>query len=209
VEIYSSEEQQVEAIKRFWNEYGKAIVGGVVIGLATLYGWRYYQAEQRASAEALSSSYSQLVQQQGGDDEWIAQAQSFITAQGSNNYAIFAALLTAREAVNKGDLALAVQQLSWVQQQTKDAGVKAIAQLRLARVQREIGDLAAALVTVNQPVPESFAAQQAELKGDILQQSGDLAAAKAAYQLALSKAPQNTQLVQIKLDELAHVAVTN
>ncbi len=209
MEIYNSEEQQVEAIKRFWNEYGKAIVGGVVIGLATLYGWRYYQAEQRASAEALSSSYSQLVQQQGGDDEWIAQAQSFITAQGSNNYAIFAALLTAREAVNKGDLALAVQQLSWVQQQTKDAGVKAIAQLRLARVQREIGDLAAALVTVNQPVPESFAAQQAELKGDILQQSGDLAGAKAAYQLALSKAPQNTQLVQIKLDELAHVAVTN
>ncbi|MFN3711763.1 MAG: YfgM family protein [Alishewanella aestuarii] len=209
MEIYSSEEQQVEAIKRFWNEYGKAIVGGVVIGLATLYGWRYYQAEQRASAEALSSSYSQLVQQQGGDDEWIAQAQSFITAQGSNNYAIFAALLTAREAVNKGDLALAVQQLSWVQQQTKDAGVKAIAQLRLARVQREIGDLAAALATVNQPVPESFAAQQAELKGDILQQSGDLVAAKAAYQLALSKAPQNTQLVQIKLDELAHIAVTN
>jgi len=209
VEIYNSEEQQVEAIKRFWNEYGKAIVGGVVIGLATLYGWRYYQAEQRASAEALSSSYSQLLQQQSSDDAWLTQAQSFISAQGTNNYAIFAALLTAKEAVAKGDLALASQQLSWVVQNSKDSSVKAIAQLRLARIQRETGDLTAALATVNQAMPASFAAAQAELKGDILQQSGDLVAAKAAYQLAFDNAGQNTQLLQIKLDELAHISAAN
>lgn len=209
MEIYNSEEQQVEAIKRFWNEYGKAIVGGVVIGLATLYGWRYYQAEQRASAEALSSSYSQLLQQQSSDDAWLAQAQSFISAQGTNNYAIFAALLTAKEAVAKGDLALASQQLSWVVQNSKDSSVKAIAQLRLARIQRETGDLTAALATVNQAVPASFVAAQAELKGDILQQSGDLVAAKAAYQLAFDNAGQNTQLLQIKLDELAHISAAN
>lgn len=52
MEIYSSEEQQVEAIKRFWQDYGKAIVGGVVLGLAALYGFRFYQADQREAAEA-------------------------------------------------------------------------------------------------------------------------------------------------------------
>ncbi len=41
MEIYSSEEQQVEAIKRFWQQYGKAILGGVVLGLAALYGFRF------------------------------------------------------------------------------------------------------------------------------------------------------------------------
>jgi len=209
VEIYSSEEQQVEAIKRFWNEYGKAILGGVVIGLAALYGWRYYQAEQRASAEALSGSYAQLIQQQSSNEEWLAQAQSFIAEQGSSNYAVFAALLAAKEAVNASNLPEAIKQLSWVQQNTTDASVKAIAQIRLARVQRETGDYAAALATLNQTVPASFAAQQAELKGDVLQASGDLPAAKAAYQQALAQAGQNTQLLQIKLDELAHIAVAN
>lgn len=209
MEIYNSEEQQVEAIKRFWNEYGKAIVGGVVIGLVSLYGWRYYQTEQRATAEALSNSYSQLLQQQSNGDDWLAQAQSFISAQGSNNYAIFAALLTAKEAVTKGDLTLAGQQLSWVAQNSQDLNIKAIAQLRLARIQRETGDLTTALATVNQTMPASFAAAQAELKGDILQQSGDLVAAKAAYQLAFDNAGQNTQLLQIKLDELAHISAAN
>ena len=209
MEIYSSEEQQVEAIKRFWNEYGKAILGGVVIGLAALYGWRYYQAEQRASAEALSGSYAQLIQQQSSNEEWLAQAQSFIAEQGSSSYAVFAALLAAKEAVNASNLPEAIKQLSWVQQNTTDASVKAIAQIRLARVQRETGDYAAALATLNQTVPVSFAAQQAELKGDVLQASGDLPAAKAAYQQALAQAGQNTQLLQIKLDELAHIAVAN
>ncbi len=209
MEIYTSEEQQVEAIKRFWNEYGKAIVGGVVIGVAALSGWRYYQAEQRASAEALSSSYAQLVQQQGSEADWLAQAQGFINEQGTNNYAIFAALLAAKEAVSADNLAEAVKQLSWVQTHSKDANIKAIAQLRLARVQRQQGDYSAALTTLAQAVPESFAAQQAELKGDVLQASGELAAAKTAYQQALAQAGQNTQLLQIKLDELAHITAAN
>jgi len=209
VEIYSTEEQQVEAIKRFWNEYGKAILGGVVIGLAALYGWRYYQTEQRASAEALSASYAQLVQQQGTDEQWLTQAQNFIAAQGGNNYAVLAALLAAKEAVNAGNLPEAINQLTFAEKHSSDASVKAIAQIRLARVQRETGDYAAALATLNQPVPESFTAQQAELKGDVLHASGDLVAAKTAYQQALAKAGQNTQLLQIKLDELAHITVTN
>ena len=37
MEIYNSEEQQVEAIKRFWKENGTAIIAGVVLGLGGLY----------------------------------------------------------------------------------------------------------------------------------------------------------------------------
>ena len=209
MEIYTDEEQQVEALKRFWNEYGKAILGGVVIGLGSLYGWRFYQAEQRANAEALSNSYAQLVQKQASDDDFLAEAQTFITEQGSNNYAVFAALLAAKEAVSADNFAEAIKQLSWVQQNSKDVNVKAIAQLRLARVQRQTGDYTAALATLEQAVPTSFVGQQAELKGDVLQATGDLVAAKAAYQLAFSNAGENTQLLQIKLDELAHITAAN
>ncbi|KKO47099.1 hypothetical protein WG68_00105 [Arsukibacterium ikkense] len=209
MEIYSSEEQQVEAIKRFWNEYGKAILGGVVIGLAGLYGWRYYQADQRSQAEQVSAQYSQLLQQQQTEgSDWLNSAKGFIDAQGNSSYAVFAALLAAREAIDSQQLATAAEHLSWVMHNAKEAPVKAIAQLRLARVQREQGNYADALATLQLAVPASFLSQQAELRGDLLQLTGELAQAKAAYQQALASSEQTRQLLQVKLDELAHITAS-
>jgi predicted negative regulator of RcsB-dependent stress response len=209
LEIYSSEEQQVEAIKRFWNDYGKAILAGVTIGLAGLYGWRYFQAEQREQAEQVSAQYSQLLEQQQTEgSDWLASAQGFIDAQSDTSYAVFAALLAAREAIDSQQLAVAAEHLSWVMNNAKDTPVQAIAQLRLARVQREQGNYADALTTLQRPVPASFAGQQAELKGDVLQLTGELAQAKAAYQQALASSEQAQPLLQVKLDELAHITAS-
>lgn len=209
MEIYSSEEQQVEAIKRFWNEYGKAILGGVVIGLAGLYGWRYFQAEQREQSEQLSAQYSQLLeQQQSQGSDWLDSAKGFIDARGDSSYAVFAALLAAREAIDAQQLPTAAEHLSWVMNNAKDAPVKAIAQLRLARVQREQGLYTDALATLQLPVPTSFVSQQAELKGDVLQLTGELVQAKAAYEQALASSEQARPLLQVKLDELAHITAS-
>jgi len=208
VEIYSSEEQQVEAIKRFWQEYGKAILGGVVLGLAALYGFRFYQAEQRGAAEAASTGFSQLVEQRdaaSASEDWLAQAQGFIAASSGDNYAVLAALLAAKDAVALQQYDKAAEQLNWVLANTKQPEVLAVTQLRLARLQREQGNLDAALATLDKAMPASFVALQAELQGDILLQSDKLAEAKAAYQRAMDAAGQNTQLLQIKLDDLAHV----
>jgi predicted negative regulator of RcsB-dependent stress response len=208
VEIYSSEEQQVEAIKRFWQEYGKAILGGVVLGLAALYGFRFYQAEQRDTAEAASSKFSQLVEQRDAEnasEDWLAQAQGFIAASKADNYAVLAALLAAKDAVTLQQYDKAAEQLSWVMANAKEPSVLAVTQLRLARLQREQGELDAALATLEPAMPASFASLQAELKGDILLQADKLTEAKAAYQQALATAGQNKQLLQIKLDDLAHV----
>lgn len=208
MEIYNSEEQQVEAIKRFWQEYGKSILGGVVIGLAALYGFRFYQAEQRGAAEAASTQFSQLVEKRdaaAASDDWLAQAQGFIDASKGDNYAVLAALLAAKDAVSLQQFDKAEQQLNWVLANAKEPAVLAVTQLRLARLQREQGKLDAALSTLAKAVPESFTSMQAELKGDVLVQAGKLAEAKSAYQLALDNAGQNAQLLQIKLDELAHI----
>lgn len=208
MEIYSSEEQQVEAIKRFWQDYGKAILGGVVLGLAALYGFRFYQAEQRSAAEAASTKYSQLIEQRdasNASEDWLAQAQGFIAASKADNYAVLAALLAAKDAVTLQQFDKAAEQLNWVMANAKEPAVLAVTQLRLARLQREQGDLDAALVTINKPMPDSFIALQAELKGDILLQADKLVEAKAAYQQAFNAAGQNNQLLQVKLDDLAHV----
>ncbi|WNO60262.1 YfgM family protein [Rheinheimera sp. MMS21-TC3] len=207
MEIYSSEEQQVEAIKRFWNTYGKAILGGVVLGFVVLYGFRYYQAQQRNNVEQASAGFSQLLlkRETAQDDNWLAQAQGFIDSSKSENYAVLAALLAAKDAVVAEDLELAAKQLSWVLEHAKEPALLALTQLRLARVQKEQTNFDAALATLAKPVPDSFKALQAELKGDILLLSDKPAQAKTAYQQALNARGENQQLLQVKLDELAHI----
>ncbi len=62
MEIYSTEEQQAEAIKRFFRENGTTIVVGAVLGLGGLYGWKAYNQSQIDSAEAASEAFTQVVE---------------------------------------------------------------------------------------------------------------------------------------------------
>ena len=211
MEIYNTEEQQVEAIKRFWKQNGLSIIAGVVIGLAGLYGFRYYQAQQVASIEGQSSQYAALVEKiaaEGTDKPtWLIEAQTFIEANPGSSYAVLTALLAAKEAVTAKDYPVAEKQLSWVIANTKTPEIIAVATLRLARVQTEQANYDAALSTLTATLPKSFTAQQQELKGDVLLKSGDEAKAKAAYQAALAAAEEGKNpLLQVKLNELAHVA---
>ena len=41
-----TEEEQVEQLKKWWKENGLSIVGGVVVGLALVFGWRSWQHHQ-------------------------------------------------------------------------------------------------------------------------------------------------------------------
>ncbi|MEW8396328.1 MAG: tetratricopeptide repeat protein, partial [Candidatus Thiodiazotropha sp.] len=37
---YQTEEEQVEAIKRWWKENGTSVIAGLVIGLGGIFGWQ-------------------------------------------------------------------------------------------------------------------------------------------------------------------------
>lgn len=37
-----TEEQQIEAAKKWWKENGSSIVTGLMLGLAVLFGYRYW-----------------------------------------------------------------------------------------------------------------------------------------------------------------------
>ncbi|MBQ4797252.1 tetratricopeptide repeat protein, partial [Pectobacterium versatile] len=54
MEVYSTENEQVEAIRRFFIENGKALAIGVVLGIGALVGWRFWQNHQESNAMAAS-----------------------------------------------------------------------------------------------------------------------------------------------------------
>ncbi len=203
MELYDSEEQQVEAIKDWWKENGKAIILGAVIGLGGLFGWRYYQDSVTAAQEAASESYTKAVQQlaeKGADAE--GDIQSFIDANSETQYAVLAALQLAKVQVDSNNIDKALAQLEWAKTATTDQALLAVIHYRLARVKAEQSEFDAALSELTTISDESWSGRVAELRGDILLRKGDVSGAYTAYTEA-QQAGDASQTLQMKLDDLA------
>ncbi|WP_047048683.1 YfgM family protein [Vibrio mexicanus] len=203
MEVYDTEEQQVEAIKDWWKENGKAVIFGAVLGLGGLLGWRYYQDTLTAGQEAASEAYTTAVtalQTQGASAE--ESVQSFIDSNAGTEYATLAALQLAKVQVEAGHLDEAVAQLEWAKGSSKDEALKALVSYRLARLYAEQNSFDTALAELGSITDTSWAGRVAELRGDISLRSGDKDAAYAAYTEA-QQSSDASQALQMKLDDLA------
>lgn len=205
MEIYQSEEQQVEAIKKFWKDNGNSIIAGLVIGLGGFIGFNYYKDSQIEAMESASSQYQQNIEvMDTNGEEFRNNSKTFINEHKESSYASFTALALAKDAASHSDYKEAEKQLSSAAELAPSEEVKAIAQLRLARVQIQQENIEAALATLAKPFPEKFAATVAETKGDAYLLSGDKQQARSAYQSAVDAGGlESSPQLQMKLDDLA------
>ncbi|GEM78802.1 YfgM family protein [Vibrio superstes] len=203
MELYDSEEQQVEAIKDWWKENGKAVILGAVIGLGGLFGWRYYQDSVVSGQEAASDAYGksiQALQAQGLDA--TEQVQTFINDNADREYAVLAALQLSQAQVAAAEYKEALAQLEWAKANTKDDAIVPVITLRVARVKAETGDIDGAIADLSAMQVAGWEGRVAELKGDLLLRNGDSEGALTAYSEA-QQATDASQTIQFKLDDLA------
>lgn len=207
MDIHLSEEEQVEALKKWWKENGKSVVAGVVLGLGAVFGWQYWNKHQQQLAEQASLQFEKMNQSvQAGSPAAVVQAEALITDHTGSPYAIFAALDLAKVKFQQGDLAGAKAQLQWALDNSDDTSLQQIARLRLARLMLDAGELDQAALIVGQAPLDNFRGDFAELRGDIALRQGDSAVAREAYAEALEYKVSNPALVQMKHDDLAAVA---
>jgi predicted negative regulator of RcsB-dependent stress response len=204
---YSSEDEQIEQIRRWWREYGRSVIAGVIIALVAVVGWRQWHSYEDRQELAASAAYQALVADLGDSNMAAAQSQAkqLRDEHGGSSYAVLAAFRMAGQYVQKNDLQAAAKELRWAVDHTKKLpALQPIARLRLARVLLGSNDAKAALEVV-QPAPQgAFAGQFQELIGDIRAAQSDRAAAIKAYQAALADDPtgQHRGLIQAKLNDL-------
>lgn len=206
MEVYSTENEQVDALRRFFIEYGKALAIGVVIGIGALLGWRYWQSHQQAEMTGASQSYQQASEAlTGGKADGVALAEKFIE-KNANNYGVLAALQLAQHEVDQKNFAKAEQQLAWAQGQTKDENLKSLIDLRLARVQLQENKLDDALKILDLIKATGWVAMAQDIRGDVLVKKGDVKGAREAYSKGLaSDASQSLQgLLRMKLNNLSN-----
>lgn len=147
MEIYENENEQLDAVKRFFAENGKALAVGVVLGIGALVGWRFWNGSQVDSAREASLHYQNVMTDVRADDpKTLSAAQQFV-AQNQNTYGALAALELAQRYVDKNDLTNAAQQLQKGLENTKDENLRSLINLRLARIQIQQKQADAALKT--------------------------------------------------------------
>jgi predicted negative regulator of RcsB-dependent stress response len=210
-----TEEEQVEAIKNWWNENGKSLIVTIVVVLGGYFGWNAYQDNLRTEGEAASSIYQQLVnkstkplaeQTETDKAEMEAVAAQLKTEFPGTLYAQFSGLYLAKFAIESNNFEGAATELQALIDAGEKGPVTYLAQVRLARVFIQLEKLDEALALVVTTPEPSFAVQYEETKGDVLFAKGDLAAALMSYQTARTSATAlgiNTQVLSRKIDDLA------
>ena len=213
MEGYRTDEEQVEHLKKWWDENGKSIVGGIIIGLVAIFGWRGWQDHLVTQGENASDLYEQMTadmrQKKETDTDIDKDIQAIVEQLNkeyqSTPYSTFSSLLLAREAVERDDIDAAKDHLQWALDNTDSDEFRHLARLRLSRLLLGEGDKDAALSLIENVDAGQFAASYYELRGDILLQQGDSKAAQDAYTQALANQNSirgNQSVVQMKLDDL-------
>lgn len=207
MEVYQTEEQQVEAIKGYWQENGNTIIAGIVLGFAGFIGFNLYQDNQLENELAVSDSYQTLIENAAKDKTTFNEsATQFINENSDTSYASLTALALAKEAAAEKNWLEAKTQLSAAIASAPSDGIKGIASLRLARVQVQLEEYEQALATLAQPLPVSFTAAVEETKGDTYLLQGKKELARNAYQAAIAAdGLASSPGLQMKLDDLATV----
>ena len=208
MDIYASDDEKAEQIKQWWRDNGVSVLIGIVIGVAAIFGWRFWQSYQHSQAEQAQAIYHQAMslESNGKHKQASDETQKLLSKYASTPYAVFAAIEMASDDVTAGDESSAKTYLEWVVKHAKEAGHVALARLRLGQLLLNEKNYDQALAICEQAKLDSYKSLFAELRGDVYAAKGDKAEALLAYQTAmLGVAPGQPRqmLLKMKADDVA------
>ncbi len=205
---YLNDDDRVMIIRKWWDENGTALVVTVVLTIAAVIGWRWYNDHVQAREEAVSSLYQRYLEarQRDAKPEEIATLLAAMDEQyESSSYRVFTLFYRAYDAMAADDVAKATELLQTAAKDASDAHLRDVARLRLARLQAQAGKPDDALTTLRSVSGAGFRSYVAELKGDILLAQNKPDDARAAYEAAKAAADPNEPqpVLEMKLVDLA------
>jgi predicted negative regulator of RcsB-dependent stress response len=202
------EQEQLDALKHFWNRWGNLITWLLILVLGAYAGWTGWQYWERRQASLSAVLYDEIDRAaQAGDLTRVERALADMKERyGRTTYAAHAGLLGAKLLAEQDKMAEAGAALAWVADKAPDDGLRAVARLRLASVQ--IGESAydEALKTLSGSFPPAYTALAADRRGDVLLLQGQREQAAAefgkAYQGLGAESGDYRRLVGVKLNAL-------
>lgn len=188
--MFSSDEEAIDAVKRWWKENGGFVIAGLVIGIALIGGWRFWEASQETRAREAAALHQEFLSAAGSEsvDSASELAGQLRDDYAPTPYAAQANLRLASLLVSTGEAEAAIEPLRWVVENAPAREFEQLARLRLSRVHVALGSHDAALSVLAGVEPGRFAALYEEARGDALVAAERPAQARQAYGRALEMA---------------------
>ena len=205
--MFDNENLRVEALKNFLYRYQNLIFLLVLAILVGVFGTRYWLHRQQKIAENISLSYTQLLNLRSDKKPEEAKliAEQIIKDHPKSIYAVFSALLLAKDAVINKDYANAEKQLNFaLKNSNRSPELRELICLRLGRVLLEERKADEVLSLINGDKHQFFAANWYELEGDAYMQLDKLSEAEQSYRKAaeLEKTDlDSSMLLYLKLQQ--------
>jgi len=183
------------------------ILIGVGLGLVLIFGWQQWNSHRARHNLDASTQFAVLSGDADKKDYGaVKQIAAKIKADYADTpYAVLAALREAEFAVQRADLESAHASLYWAYQHAGIDALKALAGLRLARVELGQAKAQEALDLLDKLPASGYTAQIGEVRGDALVALNRKEDARAAYNDALANLDPNSPnraFVQMKLSDL-------
>ncbi|MFL6664254.1 MAG: YfgM family protein [Rhizobacter sp.] len=201
------EQEQLDQLKSFWNQYGNLLTW-VLIALLGAYaawnGWNWWQRDQAISAGGMFDELDAAAQ--AGDADRAGRVFTDLKSRYPDTaYAEQGGLLAAKVQFEKGQADAARASLAWVGEHAIEGEYKTVARLRLAGLLLDEKKYDEALKQLEGANAPGFAGLVEDRRGDILAAQGKKDEAKAAYLKAWSALDPKVdyrRLVEAKLNVL-------
>lgn len=202
-----SEAEQWERAKGIMGELWIYIVGGLLLGGAILWGWKWNESRLEKRAVEASARYEEAIDAFTRNDKTrgMTLVEEINRDYSATPYSALATLIAARTQVEANELDKAAAGLKSVMDTATDPELRTIARLRLARVQSAQGKYDDALATLKLAEPGEFAPRLADTRGDVLLAKGDRDGALREYLAARAgedKGQVDRDLLDLKIRDL-------
>ena len=206
--VYMTEEEQLEAIKKWWNKYSNIITVVLSVILLVFAGFKYWNWHHDKISAQASNAYERMMLAFANQDNQSVQsyANQLIKDYSKTVYADAARLTLAKLFVTDDNYPKARESLEYVANHSKMPALRQVAKIRIARLfaaekayDKALAELASIVDTAYMPVIN-------ELKGDIYTATGQYQKAIVAYKEAITEVRTNGMgnlFLEMKTNELA------
>ena len=205
---YETEEQQVEAINKWWSDNYIMVIVLTIIALGSIIGVQQWKQNKLLTAQTASTEYDHILQSVKANDGAALEQQinTMLTEYSDYPYAALSAMLEAKQMIEAGKFAQAEEKYQWVIANSTMQNLQHISRIRLARLMSVQGKNEQALKIIDSE-QGSFKAAYLEIKGDILVVLKRTDEARSAYDQALqayAAMGANVQILKVKRTDLGN-----
>ncbi|KTD47946.1 transmembrane protein [Legionella quinlivanii] len=206
--VYMTEEEQLEAIKKWWNRYSTLITIVLSVILLAVSAYKYWNWHvEKVNMQASNAYEHMMVAYSNKDNKSIkSYANDLITNYSETVYADAARMILAKLLTAHNHFGKARTMLEGVASHSKMKALKQVARIRIARLLAAEKNYDKALEELTSVDDAAYMPVINELKGDIFAATGHYQQAITSYKEAITEVRTHgigNLFLEMKTNELA------